>query len=66
MHSGNVPTSMLAVFKLLKTLISANMYGMHLHVVHRFLKWKVVAKHTKAQFSRESNALAHVYITVCC
>ena len=28
MQSGSVPTSMLAVFKLVKPLITANMYGM--------------------------------------
>ena len=41
--SGSVPTSMLAVIKLVKTLISANMYGMrYTCVAHRYLKDKVV------------------------
>ena len=67
MHCGSVPTSILAVFKLVKTLITANMYGMRsTSVVHRFVKRKVVVKHAKNKSLHEKYALAHVYITVCC
>ena len=34
MHSSIDHTLMLAVFKLVKALISANVYGMHLHVLY--------------------------------
>ena len=41
-HSGSVATRMLAVFKLVKTLSSADTHGMQSsYVVHRFLKLKV-------------------------
>ena len=67
MNSDSVPTSILAVFKLVETLISANMYEMRSRsVVHRFLKRKMVVKHTKTKALHEKNALAHVHITVCC
>ena len=64
MQSGSVPTSMLAVFKLVKTLISANMYGMYgTCVVHRFHK---TGKCTRTKLWDEKYALGHVYINVCC
>ena len=51
MQYCSVPTSMLVVFKLVKTLISVKMYGLHsTSVVHRFVKRKLVAKHTKTDF----------------
>ena len=51
MHSGSVPTYMLAVFKLAKALISANMYGMRSTcVVHRSLKWKIHLRRKKRSF----------------
>ena len=51
MQYGSVPTSMLVVFRLLNTLISVNMYGMHsTSVVHRFVKRKLVVKHTIRDF----------------
>ena len=44
MYSGSVPISMLAAFKLVKTLISANMHGMRsTSVVHQSAEPKVVA-----------------------
>ena len=65
MHSCSVPTSTLVVFKPLNILMSANMCGIRsTGVVHRFLKWKVVVKHTK-HFLQENYALAPVYIIVC-
>ena len=65
MHYGSVPTAMLAVFKPVKGLISANMYGMcTICVVHRFLKRKVVVKH-KHNFFGMKVRLTHVYMTVC-
>ena len=61
LHSGIILTSMVDVPKLLKTLIFANMYGMHsTSVVHRFLKRKVVVKHTKTKLLHEKYALAHI------
>ena len=49
MNSGSVPTSMLAVFKPVRTLISANMNGMcSTSVVHRFLE-KEGSKHTRTK-----------------
>ena len=64
---SSVPTSMLAVFQLVKTLISANMYKMRSTcVVHRFLKRKVVVNHKERSFCTKEYALAHVYITACC
>ena len=67
MHSGSVPTTMLAVLKLVKILISANMYGMHsTSVVHQSVKPKVVVIHATMKLWYELYALAHVYITVCC
>ena len=51
MHSSSVPTSMLAVIKLVRTLISANMCRMHsLCVVHQFLKRKVVVRTQELSF----------------
>ena len=66
MHSGSVPTTMLAVLKLVKVLISANMYGMHsTSVVHQPVKPKVVVS-TTPKLWHEVYALANVYVTVCC
>ena len=66
MHFGSVPTSMLAVFELVKALISENMYGMRsTYVVHRFLKQKVVVRIQKRSSGRKS-VHEHVYITICC
>ena len=51
MHFGSVPTLMLAVCKLIRILISANMYGMHpTCVVHQFLKQKVVVSTQERSF----------------
>ena len=55
MHSGSVVSLMLAVFKLAKTLISANMYGMQSScIVHRFLKRKVVIRTQDRRFGIKS------------
>ena len=49
MQYCSVPISMVVVLKLVKTLISVNMYGMRsTSVVHRFVKQKLVARNTKA------------------
>ena len=49
-------------FPSLKTLVTANMYGMRsTNIVHRFVKPKA-----KTKSSHEKYALAHVYITVYC
>ena len=66
MHSGSVPTLMLAIFKLVKAIIPENMNGMRSTcVAHRFLNLKVVVT-TQEQIWHEMYALAHVYLTVCC
>ena len=67
MKSGSVPTLMLEVFKLVKILIPANMYGMcSTGIVHQLLKRKVVVKHTNTKFLLEKYALTQLNITVCC
>ena len=67
MHSGSVLTSMAAVLKLFKRLISANMHGMCATcVVHRHLKRKVAVKNTKTKLLLKKYAFAHVYTTVRC
>ena len=67
MHSGSVPTSMLAVFKLVKTLISANMYGMRSTCACTSIsETESSSKHTRTKLCIKKYALAHVYITVCC
>ena len=55
MHSGSGATSMLAVSKLVKTLVSVNMYGMHCTcVVHRLFKRKVVVSTQKESLGIKS------------
>ena len=66
MHFGSVPTSMLAVFKLVNTLISAIMYGMRTCVVSSISETESSSKHTRTKLWHEDYALAHIYITVCC
>ena len=51
MQYCSVSISMVVVLKLVKTLISVNMCGMHsTSVVHRFVKRKLVVKHSKTDF----------------
>ena len=55
MHAGRDPTSMLAAFKLVKTLLSANMYGMlSAIVVYWFLTRKVVVSTQERSFGMKS------------
>ena len=67
LHSGIMLTSMVDVPKLLKTLIIANMYGMHsTSVVHRFLKQKIVVKHIRTNLLHKKYALATcLYLKSC-
>ena len=51
MHSGSVPTLILAVFNLSRMLVAENMYTVHCtSVVHQFVTQEVVVKHLKTQF----------------
>ena len=51
MHSGSVPTLMLVVIKLVKTLISANLYKFRCRsVVHQPVKPKVVVSTQERSF----------------
>ena len=51
LHSGSVPTTMLAIFKLVRVLISANMYGFRsTSVVHQPVKPKVVVSTQQRSF----------------
>ena len=62
LHSGSVPTLVLALLRLVR---SGNIYGMCTTCVeHRFLKLKVVVRN-KNEAKHELHALEHVYITVC-
>ena len=62
MHSGSGVTSMLADSKLVRTLVSVNMYGMHCTcVVFRLLKWKVVVSAQKGSFGINS-VYSHMFI----
>ena len=62
MNSGIVTTEMLAVFKLVKALISANMYGMRSTcVVRRFLKGKVAVRTQGRNFGIKS-MYEHMFI----
>ena len=59
-HSGSVPTLMLAVFKHVKTLIFSNIHRVHSTcVVYRILKQNSGNHTTKLC----NDALAHVYVT---
>ena len=50
-HSGGVPTLMLVVFKIVKVLISANMYGMRsTSVLHQTVIPKVVVSTLQRSF----------------
>ena len=61
MLSGSVPTKVLAVFKLVKALTSANTYGMRsTWVVHRFLKQKVVVRTQERSLGRK-NMYEHIF-----
>ena len=54
-HPGGVPTSILAVFKLVKTLISEKIYGLcSTCAVHRFLKRKMVVGTQEQTFGMKS------------
>ena len=67
-HSGRVPTSMLAVFKLVKTLISVKHIWNALYMYCTSISQTETssAEHTKTSFLHEKYALLHLYITVCC
>ena len=55
MHYGSVPTLMLAVFKLVKTLITANLCGMRSTCdVHRLFNLKVVVSIEERSFGMKS------------
>ena len=55
MDSVRVPTSISALFKLVKTLISANMHGMcSTCVVHQLMKQKLVESKLEQRFGMKS------------
>ena len=65
MHSGSVPTSMLAVFKLVKTLIICKHVWNALYMCCTSIsETESSSKHTRAKLWHKKYALAHVHITV--
>ena len=67
MHSGGVHTLMLAVFNLVKMLISTNMYSNRsTSVAHQPMNEKVLVSVQETKLWHEVYALAHAFVTVSC